>query len=239
LNATLSNTTDIRWGLKLYATPGGSTCTVSNGVEVPIGSNSAPAIQAQIANVSPANNTPTAAAMTAATAYLQTVADSSNKVMLLATDGAPNCGGGSATNSDLQGTVDAITAAKSAGFLVYVIGLGPSVGNLDIFAQAGGTGTYYPAASPADLAGALASITHALTGCTYTLAAAPPDPNNIAVYLDKILVAQDAANGWSYGATTNSIVLNGSTCDKVTSGAASTVQVLFGCGLPPLPPNFP
>jgi len=32
-------------------------------------------------------------------------------------------------------------------------------------------------------------------------------------------------------------VLNGTVCDRVTSGAASTVQVIFGCtGPPPILP---
>ena len=113
------------------------------------------------------------------------------------------------------------------------------MGNLDNFAQAGGTGAYYPATSSADLAGALVSISKAVTGCTYTLSMAPPDPNTIAVYLDKNLVAKDAVNGWTFGASSSSILLNGSLCDKVTSGAASTVQVYFGCPGSPPPPTLP
>jgi len=237
LNTTLSSTPDIRWGLKLYSSPGGSSCTVSNGVEVQIGANSASTIQSQIAGVTPASNTPTAAAVTTATAYLKTVSDNSNKVILLATDGEPNCAaGGNSSTTDRQGTINAITAAKNAGFLVYVIGIGPEVGNLNDFASAGGTGTYFPATSSADLASALASISKAVATCTFTLSATPPDVTNVAVYLDKNLVTQDAANGWSFGANSKIIVLNGDTCDKVTSGQATTVQVLFGCAGGPPPP---
>ena len=76
-----------------------------------------------------------------------------------------------------------------------------------------------------------------MTECTYTLPSTPPDPNNIAVYLDKQLVVQDVVNGWSFGTSSSSIVLNGTVCDRVTSGAASTVQVIFGCtGPPPILP---
>jgi hypothetical protein len=57
----------------------------------------------------------------------------------------------------------------------------------------------------------------------------PPDPNNVAVYLDGKLIAQDQANGWTFGATSQTVMLNGSACDAITSGAASKVQVLFGC----------
>ena len=124
--------------------------------------------------------------------------------------------------------VDSLAAAKAAGFPVYVIGIGPSVGNLDNFAQAGGTGKYYPATSAQELSAALASISKAVASCSFSLLSTPPDIDNIAVYLDKSLIPKDSANGWSLGANDLSIVINGSYCDKLISGAAA-VQVLFGC----------
>jgi len=239
VTATVASTPDILWGLKLFSTPeggntgrirgGGSACGVSNQVEVPVSANSAHAIQQVIAATSPANNTPTAAAITAATAYLKTVNDPNNKVILLATDGQPNCAPGGASNSDVDGTIAAITAAKTAGFQVYVIGIGPSVGNLDKFAAAGGTGKYFPATSTKDLVDALASISVTVGSCSFMLATAPPDTNNVAVYLDKSLLKRDPNNGWGFGATFQTIVLNGDPCNKIKSGKASTVQVLFGC----------
>jgi hypothetical protein len=57
----------------------------------------------------------------------------------------------------------------------------------------------------------------------------PPDSNNVAVYLDGKLVAQDAANGWTFGTNSQTVMLNGSACSAITSGTASKVQVLFGC----------
>jgi hypothetical protein len=231
VDATLTSTAgSISWGLKLYSTPGGSNCAVDPGVEVPISSGSVSAIQSQIGGVSPQNNTPTAQAIDAATAYLKTVTDPNNKVILLATDGEPNCKPGSSSQTtNVDGTLTAITNAKAAGFPVYVIGIGPSVGNLDNFASAGGTGHYYPASSPADLASAFASISQTVTTCTFVAPNPPPDPNNIAVYLDKNLVQKDASNGWSFGSNNQTIVLNGSSCAKITSGSASNVQILFGC----------
>ncbi len=237
VDSTLTTTAgSISWGLKLYSS-NGSGCTVNNGVEVAISASSVSAIQTLIGNTSPGGNTPTAQTIQTATTYLKTVTDPNNKVILLATDGEPNCApGGSSSTTNVQGTIDAITAAKTAGFLVYVIGIGPSVGNLDNFASAGGTGNYYPATSPADLAAALASITKAVTTCTFTSPTSPPDVNNVAVYLDKNLVQKDNANGWSFGANDKTIVLNGSSCAKITSGAASNVQILYGCPGDKLPP---
>ena len=58
------------------------------------------------------------------------------------------------------------------------------------------------------------------------------DLTNVGVYLDKNLVKQDADNGWSFGANSQTIVLNGDTCEKVKSGQATNVQVVFGCETP-------
>ena len=120
--------------------------------------------------------------------------------------------------------------------MVYVIGIGPSVGNLDSFAAAGGTNKYYPASSPEDLTAAFATISKAVASCTFALAQTPPDPNNVAVYVDTNLVPKDSANGWSFGA--NSTSINGSTCEKVTSGDAKSVRVLFGCPGEQPPPTL-
>jgi hypothetical protein len=239
VTATVSSTPDLHWGLKLFSTPAGgntgrirggsSACGMSNEVEVAVGANSANAIQQVIQATSPANNTPTAAAIAAATAYLKTVNEPNNKVILLATDGEPNCAPSGASSGDVDGTVAAITAAKTAGFQVYVIGIGPSVGNLDKFAVAGGTNKYFPATSSKDLADALASISVTVASCSFVLTTVPPDANNVAVYLDKSLLKQDPSNGWGFGATSQTIVLNGDSCDKIKSGKASSVQVLFGC----------
>jgi hypothetical protein len=232
VTATVQATPDIHWGLKLYSTPSGSGCTVNNQIEVQVAANSGAAIQQQIQGTNPANNTPTAQAIKAAVAYLKTVTDPGNKVILLATDGQPNCGSGGSSSPNVDATIAEITAAKDAGFQVYVIGIGPSVGNLNNFAVAGGTGQYYPATSPEELTKALTAISTTVASCTFTLTTKPPD--QIAVYLDKNLVKQDPADGWSYGANSQTIVLNGDTCNKVKSGEATTVQVLFGCKSPPV-----
>jgi uncharacterized protein YegL len=231
VNATISSTSSsISWGLKLFSSTG-DACGVTSGVEVQIGTTSVAAIQAKITSTQPGGNTPTAQAIAAATSYLTTVKDQNTKYILLATDGEPNCASGGNATPNVQGTVDAITAAKAAGFLVYVIGMGPQAAltNLQSFAAAGGTTNYFPATSPQALTDAFASISKAVTTCTFNLSSTPPDVNNIAVYLDKNLVAKDGANGWTLGANSLTIVLNGSTCDKITSGSASQVQVLFGC----------
>jgi len=231
VDTTVKSTSGINWGLKLFSTRGAAdSCSVSNGVEVATNGGAA-AVESAIAAASPLGSTPTAKGITAATAYLQTVNDGNNRVLLLATDGEPNCKlrASDPSTSDVDGTVAALQTALAAGFRAYVIGIGPSVGNLDNFARAGGTDHYYPATSAADLVSALAAISKAVSSCTFTMSQSPPDPNNVAVYLDGKLIAQDPANGWSFGATSLTVMLNGNACDAITSGSASKVQVLFGC----------
>jgi len=231
VDTTVKSTSGINWGLKMFSTRGAAdSCSVSDGVEV--GTNGgAAAVESAIAAADPLGSTPTAKGITAATAYLQTVNDGNNRVILLATDGEPNCKPRASDPStpDVDGTVAALQAALAAGFRAYVIGIGPSVGNLDNFARAGGTDHYFPATSAAELASALAAISKAVSSCTFTMSQSPPDPNNVAVYVDGKLIAQDQANGWTFGASNQTVMLNGTACDAITSGAASKVQVLFGC----------
>jgi hypothetical protein len=233
LDTTLSSTPFLHWGLKVFSSPGAGQCAVTAGVEIPVGADTAAAIQAQISSITPSGETPTAEAIRAATAYLETQADANTKAILLATDGGPNCGGSppSVYNDDVEGTTAAITAARKAGFLVYVIGMG-TVENLDAFAQAGGTGNYYPGQSPEEITQALAAISKAST-CTFTLATMASDPTGVGVYIDKTLIPKDASDGWTFGANAQTIILHGSFCDQTLSDPASVVQALFlGCGQP-------
>jgi hypothetical protein len=244
-----SSPASIQWGLKFFSTPGLSTglgstpmgCVVLPGADVPVGIGNGDSIVNRMGATMPNYNTPTRAAIETATAYLATVQDGRGKSILLATDGQPNCPaeGDVPTAADLPAALQAIAAARAAGFKVYVIGVGPSVGNLDEMARQGGTEKFYPALSPESLVSALNTIVGIVASCVYTMAGTPPDPTHLGVYLDKQLVPQSAADGWSPGGT-NSVVFNGPTCDRIKAGAFSQVEVLFGCpGVDELPTVIP
>jgi von Willebrand factor type A domain len=230
--------TSINWGLKFFSTPGltsgaGSTpvgCVVTSEMEVPIGPSSADAITSNMAVTSPNYNTPTRAAIEVAVAYLKTVQDGRPKYILLATDGQPNCPvtGDVATATDLDPAMAAIAAAHAAGIAVYIIGVGPSAGNLDAMALAGGTSKFYPALSPQALTSALNAIVGAVASCAYTMDSTPPDPTNLGVYLDKQLILESATDGWTLSPP-NAVTFHGPTCDRIKAGAYKSVQVLFGC----------
>lgn len=240
---------NIHWGLKLFSTPDLSTglgdvpmgCVVLPDMEVPLGSGNSDAIVARMGATSPNYNTPTRAAVQAATAYLAASDDGRAKYILLATDGQPNCpsAGDVPTASDLPAALQAIAMARAAGIKVYVIGVGPSAGNLDEMARQGGTGTFFPALSPQSLLAALDAIVGTVASCVYKMDSIPPDPTNLGVYLDKQLVSQGTPDGWSLSGT-DSVVFAGLTCERIKAGRFSQVQVLFGCpGSTVLPPSIP
>ena len=232
VSATVTANNGINWGLELFADPkdrSAQQCSVAATPQVPIGNNTAASIGQVLASVTPSSATPTASAIKNATTYLKTVSDSNKKAILLATDGEPNCGGGQSDTTDLTNTLTAIKAAADAGFPVYVVGIGPSVGNLDSMAQNGGTSKYYPATSPQQLSDALAAISKVVASCTFTSSTPPPDASLVYVYVDKQLVPKDASNGWAFGADNSTIVLHGSVCDAVMAGTSKLVEIVFGC----------
>ena len=233
----------LQWGLKFFTSPGGGTCTVNPGVDVPMPATAAQ-IQAAIAGTTPGNATPTTAAINAAVAYLNTLNDGRPHYILLATDGQPNCDpgtSGNVTTTSVNNAAAAIAAAAAPGsdIKTYVIGIGPSAGNLDAFAAAGGTGKYFPANSPDQLTTALGTIVGTVASCVFTMAAVPPDPGNLGVYLDSgTKVPLDQSNGYSLATNNLTVTLNGSYCDGIRAGTYQLIQVFFGCPGIPLPRQF-
>ena len=203
-------------------------------------------VQTAITGASPANQTPTTAAINAAVAYFATVNDSRSHYILLATDGEPNCyNGTSATVSaaTVTDTANAIAAALNPGGIkTYVIGIGPAPDSLNQFAAAGGTGTFFPATSPDQLTAALSTIAVAVASCVFNLGSVPPDPSNVVVQFngDKSLRAPrdtTQTNGWNYTSSANTTIqLYGSWCANVTNGTYKSAKVLMGCpNGPPIP----
>jgi hypothetical protein len=159
----------MRWGLKYFPSSGsGASCIVESGVAVPVADRNAAAVAASIAATTPSGRTPTRLAVQSAAAYLLTLTDPNPKVIVLATDGAPNCGPGQANTalSDSAGTVATIKAVADNGIPVYVIGIGTFAEENAILrdmAVAGGRAQaaeprYYPVTSSADLVAALRTI---------------------------------------------------------------------------------
>jgi Mg-chelatase subunit ChlD len=237
VGAVLPDTQDsVYWGLKLFAqSPNG--CDVSDGVDVAPGPGNAYAIAAQIAATGPSTGTPTTEVIRKTSAYLLGLADPNPKYILLATDGQPYCAGPQKDQPDDQAAIDSIRESASAnGIKVFVVGISISAANTDTLrkmAEAGGTGSFYAANSPSTLEAALQDISGLVATCSFALSQSPPDPNNIAVYLDGLRLPNDATNGWILTDNNSRVEVTGSYCESIKNGGASKVQVLMGCA--PIP----
>jgi hypothetical protein len=237
LNTVLPDTqASVYWGLKLFATsPNG--CDVSDGVDVAPAVNNATAITAQIAATGPSTGTPTTEVIRKTASYLLGLSDTNPKYILLATDGQPYCAGPQKDQPDDQAAIDSIANnAYAHGVKVFVVGLAISSANTDTLnkmAAAGGTGQFYAANSPDTLKAALQDISGLVATCSFSLSSTPPDPSNIAVFLDGNRLPNDASNGWILTNNNSSVEVTGSYCDSIKNGSATNVQVLMGCA--PIP----
>ena len=247
--AVAASETTISWGLKLFSDPQRNGCVVNAGVEVPIALNSAGAITTRLAMTRANGNTPTTLALTRAGDYLAALpaTDMNPKFIVLATDGAPNCGagGGQQGAADDANAIAAVGAQAARGFGTFVIGLATANDAMATATLTGmsamggharaGSPNYYLANNTADLVAALSTIGTQVTSCTFTLDAVPPVPNNVKVTADGATVPENDVNGWKYETGMRSITLTGSYCADVLNNVTKSVQVLFGCAGIPIP----
>lgn len=237
----------VNWGLKLFATPSGNSCTVGSGAEVAPVTNNAAAITAAIEGTSAGSSTPTTAAETAAATYLKGLADGFPKYILLATDGIPTCGssqcapgvntGGSATACDDANAIAAVKNVHDAMSIpTFVIGIGTSTGGgdatLTAMAQAGGfpragAPAYFSVQSAAELTKAFEAITGMVQSCVFAIDP-PIDPKTQ-------MISGVSADGVALGAgdftvTGNSgVQLVGPACTDYTSGKLKNIAVQVMC----------
>jgi von Willebrand factor type A domain len=243
----------IPWGMKTFP-ENGATCSpniVTPTIDVPLAPMNGPALIAAIAAATPnGNGTPTGAAVDAAVAYLQGLADGNPKYIVLATDGAPTCNGtvGTLGNNANLARTDAATAVGAAALLgihTFVIGVATTSAadttTLNALATAGleprvdpdpAAPKFYLASTQAELVSSLTAITGAISSCVFPLNVAPPDPTNIAVKVSGVKAPQDVTHqdGWDYtDATQMSVTVYGSWCNMVQTSASNMVQIVYGC----------
>jgi hypothetical protein len=122
--------------------------------------------------------------------------------------------------ADVDEAADLLQALGTAG------GLAPPGGR-----------SYYLASDGAALDGVLAEITADAISCDLVLDGVPPDTDDLHVFLDDAEIPQGGADGWSYDAARNAVMLHGAACDLLTSGAISTASVVYGCPEPECTPT--
>jgi hypothetical protein len=239
---------DVAWGLKVFPEGEGESCvagSVTNNIDVPLAPLNAATVVAAVNVTTPeGNGTPTGDAVTAAAGYLQSLTaagDTDQKYILLATDGEPSCAG---TSEGQEGArpyaVAAVTAAATAGFHTFVVGVSTTKTNatqaLNDMAVAGLeprpqnnplATKYYLANTKDELVSAMKAITGVVASCRFDLASAPPVPDHVGVLISGEKVP---AEGWSYTSASNtSLEVTGVWCDQIKAAAAGDVQIIFGC----------
>ena len=208
--------------------------------------------------------TPTTAALQVAAAYLSGLADDAHKYILLATDGGPNCSVdaalqcGTCTTTQLDGVTcnsdndcldeeQAVATAEQInleqGISIYVVGVGGLLGGpfLDVMtaiAAAGGTGDFYAAETPADLAAALDEIAAAAVECEFTVdwdslgEGVSTNPNLVNVFAEGEVVPYDEDCSGGYGwqwIDGDTIGLCAELCDQYKNGDITEITASFGC----------
>ena len=157
------------------------------------------AILASLAGIEPTGETPTGAAIRGACLYARErkQADSGrNPVILLVTDGepkAPLSASKGGCNPTLEDAVAAAGECSAAGLKTYVLGIGPSLQNLDQIAKAGATGQAYLVANGggAEILKALNSIRQdAQIPCTLQL----PGAGSVALDTQKVNLLYSSAS---------------------------------------------
>jgi hypothetical protein len=241
----------VNWGLEFFNNNGGGACD-AGGITTPVGPANATSIRSELSRRSAAGtlvspgNSPTRAAIDAAAAHLAAQTTAGQHLILLVTDGVPDCGQGAfnVLASDAAGAVRAITNAATIGFPTYVAGVaippGPAETTLGDMAQAGGlaraaTPAYAPVSTGGDLVAAMNALVMQTAGCTFAVPTPPAgwaSRSTINVGFDAGLIPQDPSYGWTYtDATMTAIQLHGTSCEKARAG--DPVWIIFRCpGIP-------
>jgi hypothetical protein len=243
----------INWGLELFGLSGNG-CVVGGG-PVAVGPANAPAIANAIARSTTANGglasggqTPTRVAVNEGAAILGALTDQNRKLILLVTDGAPNCIPGSADPNadDTDGSVATVMNAALAGIPTYVVGLtfpgGPADTALNRMAAAGGVAragapAYYTVLNTSDLIAVMDTMIATASLCTFPVPAPPTTDGTtsrgqISISISGKSIPQDTshASGWDYtDPSYTHIQLYGPACDIVTNDPTAQVAVNFYC----------
>ena len=236
---------EIKFGLLEFPTD--DNCMATATPNVNIGLNTGAGFTNYFSSRTANGNTPAHIALAGALAYFNTIpVNTAGRYVVFATDGLPNCLNGDGNIGSRAETVQAVTNLFNAGIKTFVIGFGEFTGN-DILNQAAvaggvpkpGATKFYSANSQAELDTALGAIAGGLIipSCTFTLASAPPDPNDVTVTINGTAVPRSPshANGWDYHPNAMSITFFGAYCTEIQNGADSAVSFEYGCPGPIVP----
>lgn len=186
--------------------------------------------------------TPTAEAMSAATALKELKDPARASYILLITDGMATCGATAASLGAQTATL------KAQGVKTAVVGFGEAdqptaVAMLGTMATQGGMSkpggkqAFWLATDPASLQQALDSLVSQAVSCSFSLKQTPPAKDKLYAFHDGQNVAEGGADGWTYDAAANAITFHGASCQRLKQGQVKNVSLVFGCPDPACVPS--
>lgn len=222
---------DIRFGLTLYTAASEGSCPVLESLAPQL--DAADELTAIFEDNGPGGETPTGAAIEAATALLEADPWQGDKFLVLATDGEPDTCEEPAPETDeeiaiARGTVvTAVEAAYAAGIETFVISVGDEIAdehlqalaNAGVGAAAGEESPFYTALDSQSLVDAFDAIVSGVRDCELALA----DPlqadlaGTCSVTVNETEVGYDDPDGWRL-VDENAIELVGAACDSIQAG---------------------
>jgi hypothetical protein len=223
----------IRLGMSLYNRDGNCAAGL---IDTPVSDANGATVMNQINATSTGGNTPTAATLDYVRQYGNLNDPTRPNVVVLATDGEPNCG-----DTDVTGKITALYN-QTPSVRTFVIGLGTETYSnptlLSAWADAGHTARsgathYFQSNSQSELSDAFQTIVGGIVSCTFSLSSAPPDPSQLYVWLGGVQLPMDPGNGYTYLDGPPSVTLNGPVCDQLKADPSKKIQVVYGCPLPP------
>ncbi len=231
-----------QWGLSIFPHTPANACSPGQ-IDVAVAPNTTMTILSKLNAMTDATiggNTPTNQTLQGMLGSAAGLADATKaNYVLLMTDGLPNCGG---TDQAVASTIGQLYA-QTTSVRTFVVGIGSDTNSnpaaLNSWAQAGhtartGATEYYQVNTVNDLQAAFQDIVNGVASCTYQLSMKPSDPSLVVAYIGGVAVPSDAANGTSYDPGTNSLVFHGTSCDQIKSGAATSLDIIYGCPAPPI-----
>ena len=235
--------TQIKFGLLEFPSDDNPGCSAVATPKVNIGLNAGSGFTGYFNMRSPGGNTPAHVGLQSALQYYNSIpVNTAGRYVLFATDGLPNCLNSDPNMASEAATVAAVTALRNAGIKTYVLGFGGGFGStpqvLNDAAVAGGVPKagatkFYEATNQAELDMALQAIAGGIIvpSCSFQLASAPPDPNNVTVTINGTPVPRSPShgNGWDYHPNAMTITFFGTYCQQIMMGASSNVAFVYGC----------
>jgi hypothetical protein len=191
------------------------------------------------------NGTPLEAGIVSAAAAISANMFTDPLIVVLMTDGEPNC------NTNTTNVINQVTAWNAAGIATHVVGLPGAQGAatlLDMIAQAGGTNTYIDPMDPTELQMRLTEVITSTVkvgfdSCTFHLDPKADVPDKLHLIVTEQGVDMDVPRDlsadatWSINAAGDEVVLAGQLCDFAMNGTFEGIRFSYGCvTAPPLPP---